>query len=111
MPTESKSEYRAPALNALSATLGLARDTTSNIPIVNQILTITVAIVSLIQKVEKDKEALYALAEKAGSLTQHVQCITVDRPVDGELKVVLEKLTMCGFSLGGGFRRKGGYDT
>lgn len=73
-------------------TASIAQEATDGIPIVNQILGAVSRILKLAEKIEKDREALHALADKSQKLARRITAVLKDRTPDGEIVHSLESV-------------------
>ncbi|KZV96532.1 hypothetical protein EXIGLDRAFT_420314 [Exidia glandulosa HHB12029] len=94
LTTVKKSSWKDPALTGASLALKIAKEATSDVPIVKQIIGVALNIVELAERAEKNRDALRMLAEKAATLAQLVKQVVSDRTVDGQLVPLLERLTL-----------------
>ncbi|KZV79825.1 hypothetical protein EXIGLDRAFT_734187 [Exidia glandulosa HHB12029] len=81
------------ALSGASIALRIAKEATSDVPIVRQILGVTVNIVDLAEKIEKNREALHALVDKTATLAEAINNIVSGRIIDEQVTQLLERLT------------------
>ncbi|KZV87625.1 hypothetical protein EXIGLDRAFT_773423 [Exidia glandulosa HHB12029] len=85
----SSSSWTSPTVSGSSLVLKIARDATTNVPIVGQILGVAVHITDLAQQAQKNKETMRALARKASILAQRVDEVVSGRTPSANL---LERL-------------------
>ncbi|EJD35118.1 hypothetical protein AURDEDRAFT_175800 [Auricularia subglabra TFB-10046 SS5] len=85
------SSYRSTALAGLVLTASVAHDMTDGVPIVNQILGAVSRIATLAQKIERDREALHALAVRSQKLARSITATLAGRAPEGEIMNSLQR--------------------
>ncbi|KZV96534.1 hypothetical protein EXIGLDRAFT_705322 [Exidia glandulosa HHB12029] len=89
-----KSSWKDPVLTGASLALQIAKEATSDVPIVKQVVGVALNIVELAERAEKNRDAMRMLAEKAATLAQLVDKVVSSRIVDGRLSDLLGHLSV-----------------
>ncbi|KZV87597.1 hypothetical protein EXIGLDRAFT_200306 [Exidia glandulosa HHB12029] len=90
-----KSSRQSPELGGVSLALKIAREATSDVPVVRQIFGVAVNIVELAERAERNQDRMRMLAEKVATLAQLVNKVASGRMVDSDSQLfdLLRRLT------------------